>query len=81
MIGPIESDADSSVNSKCGNVKRGDEFGKRDQTKGVNEQWGSAGTSVLVRCRPVGPFPRHRERAEIGISQAQSVNPSDMSNI
>ena len=38
MIGPIESDADSSVNSECGNVEGGNEFGKRHQTEGIDDQ-------------------------------------------
>jgi hypothetical protein len=38
MICPIESEPDSSVNPESGCPKRGKEFGKLNQTEGVDDQ-------------------------------------------
>jgi hypothetical protein len=42
-----------------------------------------AGTEgvVIVDVRPVGPFARHRERAEFVVSEAQCLNPCDTPNL
>jgi hypothetical protein len=81
MIGPIESEVDSSVNSGPGRVERGNEFDERNQTEGIDKQRRSARTDLPVRRRPVGPFARHRERAEFVVSEAQCLNPCDTPNL
>jgi hypothetical protein len=62
-------------------MERDDELGDCDQTKGVDHQRCSAGTSLPARRRPIGPFPRHRERAEIRIAQAQRLDARDTSDL
>jgi hypothetical protein len=85
VIGPIESEVDSSVNSGPSRVERGverdNEFGDRNQTEGIDKQRRSASTDLPLRRPPVGPFAQHRERAELGVSEAQRLNPSDPSNL
>ena len=62
-------------------IETGDEFGDCGQTKGVDHQRCSAGASLRARRRPIGPFPRHRERAEIRIAQAQRLDARDTSDL
>jgi hypothetical protein len=81
MICPIESEADSSVNSGFCYAERGNEFGKRNQAEDIDDQGRSACTKLPVWRRPVGPFARHREQAEFPILKAQGLNPADLANL
>jgi len=58
---PNESKSDSSVNLGSVLGDRSEEFSKRDQAKGVDEQRNGAATSLPARRRPVGPLTWHCE--------------------
>src|SRR6266700_5229968 len=49
--------------------QRSDEFGERQQTEGVDEQWLAAASCYLRIGRgPVGPFARHGDRTELRLT-------------
>jgi hypothetical protein len=77
---PIESPIHRST-PNLATMERGDEFGDCDQTKGIDHQRCSAATSLPARRRPIGPFLRHCERAEIRIAQAQRLDARDTSDL
>ena len=78
-ICPIESDGNSSVNSNFGRVETSNQVGKRDQSEGVDDQRCSVGANLLVRWRPIGPLPWHRDGTEIGMAKAQRLDTRDTS--
>jgi hypothetical protein len=49
-------------------------FGKCDEAEDVNDEWFGVGDSLRTGWSPVGPFPRHRERAEFRVTQAQRLD-------
>ena len=49
-------------------------LGKCDEAEDVNDEWFGAGDSLRTRWSPVGPFPRHRERAEFRVTQTQCLD-------
>ena len=79
IICPIESDGNSSVNSNFGRVETSNQVGKRDQSEGVDDQRCSVGANLLVRWRPIGPLPWHRDGTEIGMAKAQRLDTRDTS--
>jgi hypothetical protein len=60
-VRPNESKSDSSVNLGSVLGDRSEEFSKRDQAKGVDEQRNGAARSLPARRRPVGPLTWHCE--------------------
>ena len=62
-------------------LESGDEFGKRDQTEGVYQQRLSGSRNLCVWWIPGCPLPGHRERAKIGVPQAQHFNARGASNL
>ena len=67
FIGPNHSSVrmnqnqNSSVNLGIVLGERIEELSKRDQAKGVDEQWSAAARTLPIRGRPVGPFTWHCE--------------------
>jgi len=41
--------------------ERSDEFGERDQAKGIDKRGSAASGALPIWERPVGPFTGHRE--------------------
>src|SRR6266436_8644722 len=71
---PIDSEFESSVKPIVACQQR-DEFGQSRQTEGIDEQRLAAGRCCLsVEWRPVGPFARNCERAQLDMAQAQSLD-------
>ena len=80
-VSPRESEGESSVNLESTLCESCDEFSQRDQAERIYEQRDCAGGSFRVRRRPVGPFTRHCERAEVSVAQAQRLDARDTSNL
>ena len=57
-----------------------DELGQRDQTESVDEQGVDRGRSLSPGRGPVGPFSRHGEGTELGMTQAQRLDIGDAPN-